>query len=102
MEFGLENSDIQKIKAILASYPEIEQAVLYGSRAKGNFQEASDIDIVLIGRNLNLTIQQKAENDLDDLMLPLRFDVSIYHHINNEALIEHIKRVGKLLYEKTN
>lgn len=98
MEIGLKNTDISNIQAIFASYAEVEKVILYGSRAKGNYKPASDIDITLVGSTLNLTTLQKIENELDDLMLPYLFDVSIYHQIKNKELIEHIKRVGKVIF----
>lgn len=99
--FGLEISVIKAIQKVLEKYPEVEKAILYGSRAKGNYRAGSDIDLTLIGQNLNLTILQKIENELDDLFLPYKIELSIYHHIQNESLLEHIKRVGKIFYEKT-
>ncbi len=98
MEIGLKNTDINKIQAIFALYTEVEKVVLYGSRAKGNYKPSSDIDITLVGSTLNLTVLQKIENELDDLMLPYLFDVSIYHQIKNKDLVEHIERVGKVIF----
>jgi predicted nucleotidyltransferase len=100
MEFGLKDSDIEKIKSVLASYNEVEKAILYGSRAKGNYKPASDIDLTLLGSGLDLTRQQMIESKLDDLLLPYKFDISIYHQIADSSVIEHIKRVGKFLYER--
>lgn len=71
---------------------------IYGSRAKGNYKNGSDIDLTLKGNHLNLSLLNQIANELDDLMLPYTFDLSIYSHISNEALIEHIDRVGKLFY----
>lgn len=34
LHFGLKESTIQKICAVFARYPQVEKAVLYGSRAK--------------------------------------------------------------------
>ena len=68
--FGLKEPTIQKIQYILKQYPEIEKAILYGSRAKGTYKLTSDIDLTFLGEKLNLTILNKIENDLDDLMLP--------------------------------
>lgn len=98
--FGLEIATIKAIQKVLEKYPEVEKAILYGSRAKGNYRVGSDIDLTLIGQNLNLSILQKIENDLDDLFLPYKIDLSLYHHIHNENLLEHIDRVGKVFYEK--
>jgi len=97
---GLNDSDIKKIQTVLNLHQEIEKAILFGSRAKGNYKPASDIDLTLVGDELTLTIQQKIENELDDLLLPYKFDISIYHTISSTALVEHIERVGQLFFQK--
>lgn len=97
---GLNNDVIEKIQGVFALHSEVDEAVLYGSRAKGTYKPASDIDLTLIGTSLDLTIQQKIENELDDLLLPYKFDLSIYHQITNKDLIDHIERVGKPFFVK--
>ncbi len=98
MKFGLKILTIEKINTVFSQYPEVEKAVLYGSRAKGNFKNGSDIDLTLEGKNLSLSILYKIDNDLDDLLLPYTFDLSIFKHIDNADLIDHIKRVGVVFY----
>jgi hypothetical protein len=44
----------------------------------------------------------KIENEIDDLLLPYKIDLSIFHKIENHQLLEHIKRIGKVFYEKEN
>jgi predicted nucleotidyltransferase len=100
MNFGLLDTDIKRIREVFDLYPEVQRVVLYGSRAKGSYKPASDIDLTLIGTELNLTIQQKIERQLDDLMLPYKFDISLYTHISNHDLLEHIARVGKPFFTK--
>lgn len=102
MKFGLREETIKRICGVFADYPQIEKAVIYGSRAKGNYKKGSDIDLVLEGRDLNLSLLQSLLIDLDDLMLPCMFDISFYDQINNPDLIAHIRRVGKIFYERMN
>jgi len=97
MQFGLSTEDITKIKEVLAKFAEIERVLIYGSRAKGNYKPSSDIDLTLVGEKLTLTILQELENEIDDLLLPYKFDISIFHQISNSDLIAHIERVGKEL-----
>ncbi len=97
-DIGLKTADIDKIHQVFRSYPEIQKAILFGSRAKGNFKPFSDIDITLVGVELNLTIQQRIENELEDLLIPYKFDLSIFDRIESAELVEHIKRVGKEFY----
>jgi predicted nucleotidyltransferase len=94
MKYGLKESTIAAIQAVFRRYPQVEKAILYGSRAKGNFRNGSDIDLVLVGESLTLTDQFKIETELDDLMLPYKIDLAIYHQIENEDLVGHIDRVG--------
>ncbi len=94
MQFGLKDNTIKQINLIFAKYTQIEQAVLYGSRAMGNFKNGSDIDITLKGKDLKLSVVNKLCNELDDLLLPYTFDISIYSQISNPDLIEHIKKNG--------
>ena len=83
---------------MLREFPGIKAAYLYGSRAKGNYKPSSDIDLVLKGETLNLAQLTDVLIKLDDLFLPNQFDVSLYHHIDNEELLDHIDRVGVNLY----
>jgi predicted nucleotidyltransferase len=98
MDYGLSQNTINNIVNIMQQYPAIETAILYGSRAKGTFKSTSDIDIVLKGEDVNLTTLSSVSIKLDDLLLPNKFDLSIYHHIDNQELSDHISRVGKTLY----
>ncbi len=100
MMYGLRNKDIEKVNSIFANYPKITKAILYGSRAMGNYQKSSDIDISLVGDGLSLDILLEIETKLDDLLLPYEFDVSIFSRIENQDLVGHIKRVGEKFYEK--
>jgi predicted nucleotidyltransferase len=100
MKYGLTDETISKIQQVFSTFPEVDKAILYGSRAKGNFKPSSDIDITLKGENINLQILNQIEWELDDLLLPYTFDLSIFHYLNNPDLIEHVERVGIILFEK--
>lgn len=100
--YGLKETDIEKIKSVFANFTEIDKAILYGSRAKGNFRDGSDIDLSLVGKNLDLNKILRIETELDDLLLPYNIDISIFDKIENLELIDHINRVGVIFYEKMN
>ncbi len=100
MKFGLKQTTIDAINTVLRSFPEIEQVIIYGSRAKGTYKNGSDIDLTFKGNNLNSKIINKIDNQLDDLLLPYTFDLSIFNQIKNPDLIAHIERVGIVFYEK--
>ena len=98
--FGLKESTITAIQSVLKNYPEIDQALLYGSRAKGTYRTGSDIDLTLLGDELTYTLLNRIETEIDDLLLPYTVDLSLYSHIDNADLIDHIQRVGKLFYQR--
>lgn len=100
MPFGLSPDTIARIQGVLAAHPEVEQALLYGSRAKGNDRVASDIDLSLVGDALTLTQLLRIENELDDLLLPYQIDLSLLHTLEHPELVEHIRRVGVVFYKK--
>ncbi|HSV86085.1 MAG TPA: nucleotidyltransferase domain-containing protein [Levilinea sp.] len=96
--FGLTEATIQKIHAVLANYPQVEQAILYGSRAKGNYKPGSDIDLALLGTDLSLARLNQIANDLDDLLLPYHIDLFVIADIDQPDLIDQINRVGTVFY----
>ncbi len=97
---GLTKEEITSIRAVFSKYQQIEEVLIYGSRAMGNFKPASDIDLTLIGKAIDLSLQIKIEFDLDDLMLPYKFDISIYDKITNPEFLDHINRIGKKFYKR--
>ena len=100
MKFGLEEKVIDAVNQCLNKYKEIEEAIIYGSRAKGNYKNGSDIDLTIKGENFSLSKLLQLENEIDDLLLPYKFDISIYHQIDSADLRDHINRVGKVFYAK--
>ncbi len=100
MNFGLKKEVIERIGAVFSNFPEINEIIIYGSRAKGTQKEGSDIDLTFKGNLLNLEVLNKISSKLDDLLLPYTFDLSVFHQIDNPDLIEHINRVGKVFYKK--
>ena len=99
--FGLSVDTLRNIREVFARFPSIEKILLYGSRAKGNYKTGSDIDITLIGKNLNLNSTSSLLRDaLDQLYLPYTFDISIFNQLDEPAFIDHILRVGKTFYKR--
>lgn len=100
MRYGLNSNHVNAINRVFKGYPEVEKAILYGSRAKGNYHNGSDIDLTLTGKNLTVSKQFSMAVKLDDLLLPHKIDLSIYHKIDNQELIDHINRVGVIFYKR--
>ena len=95
--FGLPGADYRRIQAVLSRHPRVRAAILYGSRATGRHRPGSDIDLTLVG-DIPWDELQEIATELDDLLLPYTFDLSLEAHIDNPALRSHIERVGRQLY----
>jgi predicted nucleotidyltransferase len=101
MNHGLSAATVTKIHEVLSRHPEVERAILYGSRAKGNFKPGSDIDLTLTGSGLDQRIRGRIDEELDDLLLPYEFDLSLFADLTHPELVDHIRRVGIVFYERT-
>lgn len=100
MKYGLSNSELESLSKLFAQHADIEQVILYGSRAKGNYKPFSDVDITLIGSKLTRNKLNQLALEIDDLLLPYQFDISISHKLTNPELLEHINRIGISIYRR--
>lgn len=100
MNYGLTNNDIAGIRSVFGKFPQIDQAILYGSRAKGNYKIGSDIDIVLKGKGIDLSLLANINSQLDDLLIPYKVDLFLFDKIKNMDLIDHINRVGQRIFAR--
>lgn len=99
--FGIYPKSYREILMIFDDCLSIDEVVIYGSRAKGNYREGSDIDITLKG-DITKEDLNKLWHRLDDSFIPYKFDISIFKDLKSESLIEHIQRVGKTFYKRKN
>ena len=98
MDTGLNTHTTLKIFSVFKRFPQIEKAILYGSRAMGTYKPGSNVDISLIGKALTQELLWKISEALDDSLLPYVFDLSLFETLDNPELKEHISRVGFVLY----
>jgi len=100
MKFGLADTVIKKMESVFETNPRIEKAVLFGSRAKGNFKEGSDIDLAIKGSDFTFDDLLKLSGKLDDLNLVYKIDLLDYAKISEPDLKDHINRVGMEFYKR--
>lgn len=96
--FGLSEQTLLSIRGILASFPSVEQAILYGSRAKGTYRAGSDIDLTLLGNGLDEHQLAAIAGQLEESDIPYCVDLSLKAQIDNPSLLAHIKQVGVVFY----
>jgi len=99
-ETGLSKDVLTLLKNVFKKYNGIQQVTLYGSRAKGSFNERSDIDLVVYGKDLDRFVLNQVLLDLDDSDIPYLVDLQNFYDLRNRQLIEHIERVGLVIYRQ--
>lgn len=98
--YGLTDNQMNLLNSIFGQYPNIEQVILYGSRAKGNFRPGSDIDLTMKGEYINIDLIHAIKVQISHSSLPYQVDLSSYSDLLKSDLTEHIDRVGIVLYQR--
>jgi len=99
--FGITEKTHKILIEVFKDFSEVEQVVIFGSRAKGNYKQGSDIDLALKGKNVTPETALNVSVVINERKpVPYFVDVISYSHITNPELKEHIDRVGLVLYSK--
>ena len=99
--FGLSEDAYQILLNTFRSYSEVQRVIVYGSRAKGNYTSRSDMDLVISNSKISRHQLGEIRDVLEESDFPYLVDLQVYEDITNEKLIEHIDRVGKVIYERS-
>ena len=92
---------MDKLYALIASLGEkykAEKIVLFGSRARGDNKERSDIDLAIYG--MPKDNQARFWSDVDDLPTLLKFDLVHVDEYTDAELVKDIEKDGVILYER--
>lgn len=101
-QFGLTDTAMKVIIDKISSCPEIDKAVIFGSRAMGNYKKGSDVDIALFGSNVTFKVATDLSSELNERTTqPYFFDLLNFNSIDNDALKKHIEDFGKIIFEKS-
>jgi len=98
--YGLSEKTTNTICDVFSRHPEIERAVLFGSRAKGTNKLGSDVDLALLGKELTQRTLNRLYDELEDLPIPYQFSLLLSEKITDSEVRAHIERVGIVFYEK--
>ena len=97
--YGLSDSALEQVTEAIRQFDQIVAVVLFGSRAKGNYKPGSDIDLAVNGDRVSPRIVAQLADCLnEETPLPYFFDVVHYETLDNQALVDHIDRVGIVIY----
>jgi type I restriction enzyme, S subunit len=100
MRFGLEEHIVEGLISVFEKYSKVDKAIVFGSRAKGNYRPDSDIDIAIKGAELTEKDVLNIHVKFSELDLSYKVDLLNYNTIKEPELKAHIDRVGIELYSR--
>lgn len=99
-EFGLSDWTMSDLRSVFRRHPKVRKVILFGSRAKGNFRTGSDIDLALVGEDIDHEEMLRIYNDIDDLGLLYKVDLLHYEEKQGTPIGDHIERIGKVFFSR--
>ena len=99
MKYGLSDTVIQELQDVFRRYANIEKVLIFGSRSKGNYRAGSDIDLAVIGKDIDYSLLLDIQCDIEDLGILYSIDLLDYQKKKGTPIGEHIDRVGQVFYE---
>lgn len=99
MKFGLSDTVIKELQDVFRRHANIRKVLIFGSRSKGNYRAGSDIDLAVIGSDVDYNLLLDILCEIDDLDLLYSVDLLDYQQKKGTPLGDHIDRVGQVFYE---
>ncbi len=99
MRFGLSDTVIEELQDVFRRHANIRKVLIFGSRSKGNYRAGSDIDLAIVGNNIDYEQLLTILCEIDDLELLYSVDLLDYQKKKGTPLGDHIDRVGQVFYE---
>lgn len=99
--FGITKKSYKLLLDLFLNHPQIEQVILYGSRAKGTFKKGSDIDLAIKGKDCTAEIATRVKTTINDVLpIPYKVDVVDYESLMFMELKQKIDEAGVVFYER--
>ena len=99
MKFGLSDTVIEELQNVFRRHANIKKVLIFGSRSKGNYRAGSDIDLAIIGDDVDYNQILSILCEIEDLELLYSIDLLDYKMKVGTPIGEHIDRVGQVFYE---
>ena len=99
MKFGLSDTVIKELQDVFRRHANIEKVLIFGSRSKGNYRAGSDIDLAVIGKDIDYDLLLSILCEIDDLDLLYTVDMLDYQKKKGTPIGDHIDRVGQVFYD---
>ena len=99
MRFGLSDTVITELQDVFRRHANIEKVLIFGSRSKGNYRAGSDIDLAVVGKDIDYNLLLTIQCEIDDLEMLYSIDLLDYQKQKGTPIGDHIDRVGQVFYE---
>lgn len=100
-KYGLKQKHLDEIIGIASSYKEIDELIIYGSRATGKHRRGSDVDLAIKGDRTTIKTAEDLRWHLqEETWLPYLFDVTNYNTTKSQELKQDIGNEGQLIYRR--
>jgi predicted nucleotidyltransferase len=99
MKFGLSDTVIKELQDVFRRHTNIKKVLIFGSRSKGNYRAGSDIDLAVIGQDIDYNLLLNIHCEIDNLELLYSVDLLDYQKKKGTPIGDHIDRVGQVFYE---
>lgn len=98
-QFGFKEGDLELILKLFTTFPAVEKGIIFGSRAKGNYQQGSDVDIAIVSNDKLLA---REINSLlnEECPIPYTFDVIDFNTITHKDLKDQIEQTGIVIFDR--
>lgn len=98
--FGLSEIVMSDLCGVFRKHHNIDEVIIFGSRAKGNYHDGSDIDLALKGDGITFSQLMDINIEIEDLELLYKVDLLSYNERKGSPIGEHIDRVGQVFYRR--
>lgn len=99
MRFGLSDTVIKELQDVFRRHANIKKVLIFGSRSKGNYRAGSDIDLAIVGNDIDYSQLLTILCEIDDLELLYSVDLLDYQKKRGTPIGDHIDRIGQVFYE---
>src|SRR5690348_3101084 len=90
------DSEYDDLMKTFKDEPSIDKVIVFGSRARGDHRNNSDIDLALVGEDIPDTISL----DISEASGLYKVDVIHYNKVKNANLLAEIDREGKVVFQR--
>ena len=97
---GISERFIKELLDYCSNHPKITRVVLFGSRARGDHSNRSDIDLAITTQNCSHTVQNLISQEIEDMTTPYKIDILFTDRLQKEKLLFNINQEGVIIYEQ--